>query len=62
MPGLSSWNTITLVNTLASGEMGYFKDDLNQDTVINLQDFAKVANEWLSCTDPFEEDCVNVKF
>ncbi len=62
MNNLSTWNTITLVDTLASGENGYYYTDVNQDAEISLLDYATIADQWLSCTDPEGVDCVNVKF
>ena len=62
MNDLSTWNTITLVDTLASGENGYYDTDINQDAEVSLLDYAAIADQWLSCTDPEGDDCVNVKF
>jgi hypothetical protein len=62
MLDLSLFNTITLVDTLASGEMGYYMTDLNQDTVVNPLDIETIADQWLTCTDPAGEGCINVKF
>jgi hypothetical protein len=51
-----------LVNSLSQrncGVWGYLKSDISQDCRVNLTDFAMVAQEWLNCDDPTEDNCQN---
>jgi len=36
------------------GGLGFVQSDLNHDGKVNFTDFATMANEWLSCTDPMQ--------
>jgi hypothetical protein len=36
------------------GGLGFVQSDLNYDSKVNLTDFAQMANEWLTCTDPMQ--------
>lgn len=44
----------------ACGESGteYLPADLNYDCHVNIADFAMMAQQWLLCTDPEEQDCL----
>jgi hypothetical protein len=44
---VSTWNILTLVNTLVCGDFGYLQQDLNRDCVVNMADFADFAENWL---------------
>ncbi len=39
------------------GDWGYAPGDVNRDCRVNLEDLAAVADDWLSCTDPDDEEC-----
>ena len=39
------------------GGWGYYAADINQDCVVNLADFARIASEWLSCSTPHVAGC-----
>lgn len=41
------------------GDWGYAAADLNKDCVVDISDFAVVANQWLLCTKPYIEGCYN---
>ena len=43
----STWNTITLVDELVCGDFGMLSADLNDDCVVDLNDFAILAAYWL---------------
>jgi hypothetical protein len=42
----------TLIGGNNCGLWGYMTADLNQDCVVNIKDFAKMAQDWLRCNDP----------
>ena len=44
----------------ACGESGteYLPADVNQDCYVNLADFAMMAQQWLLCTNPEDQDCL----
>jgi hypothetical protein len=44
---VSSWNTITLVEELVCGDRGYLDADLNKDCIVDLNDSAILAENWL---------------
>ena len=41
------------------GEWGYLPMDFNKDCVVDVVDFSQFANEWLSCTQPYADGCIN---
>jgi hypothetical protein len=41
------------------GVWGYSPMDFNKDCVVDLEDFAVFAAEWLRCSQPFDTGCVN---
>ncbi|MHC4738055.1 MAG: hypothetical protein ACYS9Y_04030 [Planctomycetota bacterium] len=42
------------------GEWGYLSADLDENCIVNLSDLAKFADLWLSCTEPYNPDCVDM--
>jgi hypothetical protein len=42
---------------LECGDWGYKAGDLNRNCKVDLQDFAVLAQDWLACTMPEQEDC-----
>jgi len=61
MNDLSTWNTITLVNTLSCGDLGYKMGDLNEDCVVGIADIKAVSTDWLACSEPFEDGCADFR-
>jgi hypothetical protein len=57
MTDLSTWNTITLVDNLTCGDLGYMAGDFNEDCLVNEDDLDTVISDWLGCSDPFVEGC-----
>ncbi|MFI4910154.1 MAG: LamG-like jellyroll fold domain-containing protein [Sedimentisphaeraceae bacterium JB056] len=57
MTDLSTWNTITLVDNLTCGDLGYMAGDFNEDCLVNEDDLDNVITDWLGCSDPFVEGC-----
>lgn len=59
----TSWNTIMLVNQedLVLGDWGYMPADFDDSGLVNLSDFAVVMQQWLSCTNPEDPDCIDVR-
>ncbi len=56
----TGWGAVTGV-TEACGDLGTIQYyDLNEDCNIDLQDYALLAEDWLSCTDPNTLGCVDV--
>ncbi len=41
------------------GSWGYLPTDFNEDCFVDIDDLAVLANEWLMCTDPQGQGCVN---
>jgi hypothetical protein len=39
------------------GTLGYFDADLDRNCIVNLADFAVLAEQWLGCTDPDTTKC-----
>jgi hypothetical protein len=53
----TGWGAVT-GNVEACGDLGTIMDwDLNADCQVNLGDVAKLAADWLRCTDPAGTDC-----
>lgn len=52
--------TVTLTSGLVCGDNGYQDGDLTDDCEANLSDFAEIAEEWLMCTDPKDESCLDL--
>lgn len=42
---------------LECGDWGYKPGDINRDCLVNLEDFATLAQDWLACTVPDQEGC-----
>jgi hypothetical protein len=43
------------------GDWGYLPTDFNQDCYVGIEDLAHFATTWLGCTDPVNEDCVQIQ-
>ncbi len=57
----NDWNTAVLVDEDGCGSQGIHPADLNYDCVVDLNDWAIFAGEWLVCTDPAIEGCVDAR-
>lgn len=57
MTNLSTWNTITLVDSLSCGDLGYKQADFDQNCSVYTEDLDSAASQWLKCSDPFVEGC-----
>jgi len=55
------YRTAVLTAGIACGDMGYLKDDIDQDCDVNLLDYAEMAAQWLSCTIPDEQGCIDAR-
>ncbi len=42
------------------GSWGYLPTDFNKDCIVDIDDLAYLVAQWLVCTDPQGEDCVDV--
>jgi hypothetical protein len=42
---------------LECGDWGYKAGDMDRDCKVDLKDFAMLAQDWLACTVPDQEDC-----
>ncbi len=47
---------------LVCGDIGYFPGDVNFDCDVNLLDYADLAVQWLDCSTPGGDDCVDARF
>ncbi len=41
------------------GAWGYFTGDINHDCIVNIADFARLVNDWLTCSQPGIEGCIS---
>ena len=57
----SNWNTAILVTEDGCGINGMLPADFNWDCSVNLTDWAIFAGEWLVCTDPDIEGCIDAR-
>jgi hypothetical protein len=60
MENPASYRVAKLTAGLVCGDNGYVYGDLNYDCKVNLADFASFADNWLKCTDPVVDGCVNL--
>lgn len=58
---ISNWNTITLIGDDGCGVLGIDAGDVNHDCQVDILDFAALAENWLKCSDPILEDCVDAR-
>ncbi|MBN2377273.1 MAG: hypothetical protein JXD22_12785 [Sedimentisphaerales bacterium] len=64
----SDWNILTdqtlslLIydDDIGCGDWGYFPADLDRNCYVNLVDFSMFAQQWLTCTVPNGQDCLNL--
>lgn len=57
---MGAWEQIDLYKgslALECGDWGYKPGDINKDCVVNLEDLACLAQNWLTCTTPEQEGC-----
>jgi len=57
---MGPWEQIELYKgslALECGDWGYKPGDINKDCLVNLDDLACLAQNWLSCTTPDQPDC-----
>ncbi len=45
---------------IGCGEWGYHSGDMNYDCKVDMEDVSVLAVNWMNCTDPDNEDCVNL--
>lgn len=43
------------------GAMEYSAGDINRDCQVNLGDFAVVGEDWMKCTTPDGQNCIDVR-
>jgi len=53
-------DNIGMWGEIGCGEWGYYEGDLNYDCKVDLGDTSVLAVNWLNCTAPDNEDCVNL--
>ncbi len=61
-PGYNNLTVGNVVVTVADndcGVWGYSPMDFTKDCVVDIEDFAAFAAEWIICTTPYVEGCVN---
>jgi len=49
---------LALMSKPLCGEWGYPRGDINRDCRVNIYDFAMMADDWLKCSEPYEDGCV----
>ena len=59
---VSGWNTITLIGENNCGLWGIPVGDINMDCLVDLEDFAIIALQWMGCTLPSEPTCVDMRY
>ena len=59
--GLDVRDVVVTVEDNECGAWGYLPWDLNKDCIVNLMDMAQFAASWLDCTQPYEENCTDVR-
>ena len=42
------------------GSWGVLSGDINEDCAVDLLDFAEIVSQWLSCTIPNDENCLQI--
>jgi hypothetical protein len=57
----STYNTITLVDQMSLGEAGTSDADIDLNYKVNLADFANIAENWMQCTHPVLDGCVDAR-
>jgi hypothetical protein len=57
----STYNTITLVDQMPQGEAGTSGADVVLDYKVNLSDFANMAENWMKCSHPVWNGCVDAR-
>jgi hypothetical protein len=58
---INNWNATVLISEEGCGLEGIHPADLNHDCVVDLKDLAIFAGQWLVCTDPDLEDCIDAR-
>lgn len=61
-PGYNNLAVSNVVVNVADndcGVWGYAPSDINKDCHVTLEDFAIFASEWMTCSVPYIEGCVN---
>ncbi len=59
--GLTGRDVVVLVGDNECGLWGYSYYDRDEDCVVGLSDFAEFAAVWLECTQPFGDNCVDLR-
>ena len=54
---VADYNVIVLENEC--GAWGYLKADLSMDCIVDFEDLAVLAENWLACSDPDQANCLN---
>jgi hypothetical protein len=57
----SLYRTVTLTSGIVCGDNGYLAEDLSADCFVNLLDYAMMADQWLACTTPGGDDCIDAR-
>ncbi len=57
----SLYKSATLTSGIACGDTGYLSNDINLDCDVNLFDYADLASQWLGCSEPGGDDCVDAR-
>ncbi len=59
--GLAVRDVIVHVEDNECGAWGYLLLDLNKDCLVNIADLAEFAAVWLECTQPYGENCLDLR-
>ena len=54
----SAFAKYKLVEQTPCGAWGYAAGDIDENCVVNFKDFAKLAQQWLTCNDPDNDTCI----
>jgi hypothetical protein len=57
----SSWNNFVFIGEDGCGLYGFASGDVDNDCYVTLADFSVLASEWLKCTDPADDNCVEIQ-
>ncbi|MFI4912209.1 MAG: LamG-like jellyroll fold domain-containing protein [Sedimentisphaeraceae bacterium JB056] len=42
------------------GDWGYLQMDFNRDCLVDMKDFSFIASQWLLCSQPYADGCINM--
>lgn len=59
--GVTAFDVMVTIKENDCGAWGYSRYDANQDCVVNLSDMAQLALQWMQCTFPNADGCVDMR-